>query len=93
MRHRGKESLKMIHTACFEPKKDPIADKGAEIPNHRRMIVSIVPGILVIIIYFKKVGQTNLPNGTAPEDPAVNKKKFSRKTIAKMSLLITMNRC
>jgi len=46
-----------------------------------------------MIIYPEEIEKRNLPNGTAPEDPAVSKKKFSRRTIVKISLLIAVNKC
>jgi len=33
----------------------------------------------------------NLPKGTAPEDPAVRRKKLSRNTIAKIRLVVKLD--
>lgn len=52
---------------CLFPKRAPKKVNGAEMANHIRTIVSIVP------------------KGTAPEDPAITRKRFRRKKTAKTS--------
>lgn len=64
---------------------DPINDKGAEMPNQSTMMSSIVP----VVARQLRCGSDiclDIPNGTAPEEPADSRKMFSRNTIANTSL-------
>ncbi len=65
---KGTTTVRLRLTPCLEPKYAPMADRGAEIPNHKNTMVNIVP------------------NGTAPDDPAMIRNKSRRKMMMKMRL-------
>ena len=75
-------------TPCLEPKYAPIAERGAETPNQRSTIRSIVPECAkhTKLTHESLRHEKHLPNGTAPEEPAVMRNKFNKKTTANMNL-------
>jgi hypothetical protein len=69
---------------------DPIEDSGAEIPNQRMTIKSIVAKIgedQSGELQGRRHDYSNLQNGTAPEEPATRRKKFNKKITMNTSLV------
>lgn len=74
-------------TPCFDPKKEPIAESGAEIPNQRIMISNIVPSKNLQYSKASERAKLHLPKGTAPDEPADRRKRLRRNTTAKTKLV------